>query len=535
MNMPYSEEPLSWEIPVEEPASWWNHCFEYTRRLSGFQSLFLGVATDLWTGYGPRKVQKRQSNDDEKYALIDSPSYNVFDVRMWSRNEPKPLFLDSSILNEHCYIMGPSGSGKTSLGIITLLIQLIRGRRGLVVNEEREKRPIVVFDLKGDLALFNTVREEAHQNGQKFLFFTPEKNAPTFRFNPFKGFNRNASSTAQFCQLILDALSLNHGKGYGRGYYTQRSRQALSSALKDFPRISSFRELLEDALPQSLSIRCKTDKRARVDAFELASVIETLDEYDQLVTLPNENDAEDPSVIYMPRVLRDREVVYFWLPAALESISVGEIAKLALFNLRVAAQDWKRNNPVDARQTVLVIDEFQHLAGENLRGVLQDARSFGIGAILANQGLHDLKTSSGFDLGPAVMANTCAKMFFTTPSKSDCYVYVERSSGRTTLAQPYPKTGNPFLKDLAPEEFAYHVKMTWPVSREEYSRRECVPLPGWAGIPGEGSWVEKIQKQKAARKAKDAHPHPPASFPAKDDSEAKRQKEKLGRLFGEDL
>src|SRR5271154_4793696 len=105
MYMPYSEEPLSWEIPLEDAASWWNYCFEYTRRLDSFHSLFLGVATDLWTGYGPRKVLKRESNDDEKYALTDSPSYNVSDVRMWSRNEPKPLFLDSSILNEHCYIM----------------------------------------------------------------------------------------------------------------------------------------------------------------------------------------------------------------------------------------------------------------------------------------------------------------------------------------------------------------------------------------------------------------------------------------------
>ena len=429
--------------------------------------------------------------------------------------------------------MGPSGSGKTSLGIIPLLVQLIRGQKrpwGI----KAKKHPIVVLDLKGDPALFNSVRAEASNNGQKFLFFTPEKNAPTFRFNPFKGFDRNSSSTAQLCQLILDALSLNHGKGYGRGYYTQRSRQALSRALKAFPQVSSFRELLQDALPQSMAIHSKTDKRARVDAFELVSVIETLDEYDQLVTSPDDDDANDPGVIYMPRAIQDCEVVYFWLPAAVESISVGEMAKLALFNLRVAAQDWKRTHPNDPRETVLVIDEFQHLAGENLRGVLQDARSFGIGAILSNQGLHDLKTPSGFDLGPAVMANTCLKIFFTTPSQTESYVFVERSHGMT-LARPYPKAGNPFLKDLAPEDFAYQVQMTWPFSHEEYLTRERAPLPDWKDIPGEGSWVKKTQKQKAARKAKDALPHPPASFPAKDDSEAKRQKEKLGRLFGEDL
>jgi hypothetical protein len=132
---------------------------------------------------------------------------------------------------------------------------------------------------------------------------------------------------------------------------------------------------------------------------------------------------------------------------------------------------------------ILVIDELQRVAGENLQGILQDARSFGIHAILANQSLTDLKSPTGFDLGPTIMTNTRVKFFFTSPSEQECYVYVERGKGFTPARQ-FPQKGNPWLKDLSPEEFAYHVRLAWPVSLEEYQRREALPMPTWDEIPG---------------------------------------------------
>ena len=243
---------------------------------------------------------------------------------------------------------------------------------------------MVILDLKGDPALFHTVKEEARERGQVFKFFTTEQNAPTYRFNPFRGFDRNSRSIAQLCQLILDSLSLNHGKGYGRSYYTERSRNVLSSTLKKYRDISSFEDLHEALMA---TVRQTSDRRASNDAFEPLSVIETLKDYRQLVTRPEDDLSTTEGVIFIPNVLANRESAYFWLPAALESISVGEIAKLVLFNLRTAAQDWKKQNPNNPRRVILVIDELQRVAGENLQGILQDARSFGISAILANQSL----------------------------------------------------------------------------------------------------------------------------------------------------
>src|SRR5437764_14083337 len=102
-----------------------------------------------------------------------------------------------------------------------------------------------------------------------------------------------------------------------------------------------------------------------------------LTEYRQLVTDPDETIENTEGIIFMPNVIKDRQVAYFWLPAALESISVGEIAKLVLFNLRVAAQDWKHSHPSDPRKIILVIDELQRVAGKNLQRILQEARAFG--------------------------------------------------------------------------------------------------------------------------------------------------------------
>ena len=277
-----------------------------------------------------------------------------------------------------------------------LLLQLIRGR-ATGDGKRSAPVPIVILDLKGDSSLFHTVKAEAEAAGQRFKFFNVERDGATYRFNPFRGFNPELRSLPQLCQMILDALALNHGRVYGRGYYTERSRVALAKALKANPNVASFPDLLRTL---QTVLRNEKDKRARVEAFELLSVIETLTHYRQLVTSPEEEITNRDGIIFMPDVLKRREVVYFWLPAALESISVGEIAKLVLFNLRAAAQDHKRLHPNDPVNAVLVIDELQHVVGENLAGILRDARSFGIGAILANQSLKDLRLPSGFDLAP---------------------------------------------------------------------------------------------------------------------------------------
>src|SRR5262249_55905378 len=134
-------------------------------------------------------------------VFADAIEYHeVEDLRVWSRTKPAPLLLHEKILAEHCYIVGPSGSGKSSLGIMSLMVQLMRGTK---TENDRLSAPypVVVLDLKGDSALFHTVRLEAERRNQPFRFFRTEKGEPTYRFNPFRGFDRGSRSIAQLCQL----------------------------------------------------------------------------------------------------------------------------------------------------------------------------------------------------------------------------------------------------------------------------------------------------------------------------------------------
>src|SRR5271170_7677759 len=211
---------------LNELASWWQNWVEHVRENPGRfemvgpekrywgEHLFIGTETHKEFYRSARAVSVPAT------GFADVVEYQeVSDLRLWRDTELNTLLIHEGILSEHCYIVGPSGAGKTSLGIIPILTQRIRG--SLTEDDQRSApSPVVILDLKGDPALFHSVKIEAERRGQDFMFFTTEKNAPTYRFNPFQGFDRGSRTVAQFCQLLMDALSLNHGKGYGRSYYT---------------------------------------------------------------------------------------------------------------------------------------------------------------------------------------------------------------------------------------------------------------------------------------------------------------------------
>lgn len=369
-----------------------------------------------------------------------------------------PVLLDKKILAEHAYILGESGSGKTSMGVMPILLQLIRGdtpgagqpnefgRAKIQVAESCQScgatikvwgparrqtfkcpkcqaevqidfgksarrnpanppPPIVIIDLKGDPALFHTTRAEAEARSPgSFRWFTPEKGFSSHVFNPFEDFATANRSVQQVCELFLESLGLAHGDGYGRSYFTRQNRVALLEALKSEPQPRSFEDLMQ---------RLVELQRLRPDDFsdiaELTSTIRVLMEYPQLAL---GHKLEKPEqAIHMPAVLEHQQVVYFWLPAALESVSVREMAKLALYSFLSAAIARQRSGQ-EVRQSYLIIDEFQRIVGDNFRIVLEQARSFGIGVILANQTRSDLLTPTT-DLRPTVNTNTRLKMIFS--------------------------------------------------------------------------------------------------------------------------
>ena len=69
-----------------------------------------------------------------------------------------PVLLHRELLHQHAHLVGDSGSRKTSLGIAPLIAQLIAG----------QQCSVVVLDLKGDRALFETARLEATHSRLSF-------------------------------------------------------------------------------------------------------------------------------------------------------------------------------------------------------------------------------------------------------------------------------------------------------------------------------------------------------------------------------
>src|SRR5690606_19749313 len=88
------------------------------------------------------------------------------------------------------------------------------------------------------------------------------------------------------------------------------------------------------------------------------------------------------------KVFTEPQLHYFHLSATLSPSGAPEIARLVTYMLLAAATQTERRIPV-----FLVIDEFQRMVASNLEYMLQLARSMGVGIILANQSMEDLKKS----------------------------------------------------------------------------------------------------------------------------------------------
>lgn len=447
-----------------------------------------------------------------------------------------PILLDEKILSEHTYIAGETGSGKTSMGIMPILLQLIEGHTQKD-GSTSPVPPIVILDLKGDSALFHSVRNAALQRAVQdaisrgvdpndsealeaakrdaFRFFTPEKGRPSHIFNPFDNLKSESRSLMQLCNILLDSLSLNHGEGYGRSYYSLQSRLTLAKALTLNPDPKSFKDLSETVI--------KLSKKENIrDIFELLAVVHALSHYPQLGSAQN---APADEVIKMSEVIDKGQVVYFWLPSALESVSVREIGKLAFYTFFTALVDRQRSgvDQGNARQCYLVIDEFQRLAGQNFKIILEQARSFGLGAILANQSMGDLKTTDG-DLKPTIRTNTRLKMFFSLSDPVDVKDVTENSGQEIALMTANSQMGDSEIQTIknrisindvlemsdSPLEMFFQVsrgsgyaqfggmpimaRITWPLLFEEYKALATQPWPETSITLDQESPVEKDRK-----------------------------------------
>lgn len=340
-----------------------------------------------------------------------------------------PILLDPAILAEHAHITGDSGSGKSTLGIAPLVTQLIG----------RPDTSIVILDLKGDPALFEGARLSVEAANRRhpwkkhrlpFRWFTNMTGRSTYAFNPFLQAHVADLTIQQRASIILQSLGLDYGEGYGTAYFSSIHRDILTKVLRDEPGINSFRKLrkyLVDDLPTRRR-ELKIEKRQYEEASHLYTVVDSLAGFDAINVTPDKS--PDDHVlrlqIDMGAVVRHPQVIYFYLPSALEESSVREIAKLAMHSLLTAAVHRGQSK----HRVYVFVDEFQQVVSQNLEIVLRQARSHGMSAILANQTISDLKLSQNVNLIPTVQGNTRFRQVFSA-SDLEAQDFLSRGSGES--------------------------------------------------------------------------------------------------------
>ncbi len=360
--------------------------------------------------------------DGYSLRLRHSPNPLERDCLLFGAHPTKdfPCLLQGKLLTEHLHVVGPPGTGKTSIGLASLLTQQIRRGDGAVI----------VIDAKGDPLLFNTVRQEAEAAGRTFKFFTNIPGKSTYIFNPFDREIYDMLTMRDAVGLLVNSLNLSHGSDYGRAWFSTASRILLKRAYeraypdaaapkKRGPKkkvplgtnpVESFADL--NAVVQYLMKA--TDGNQFEAAKHLSFVVEQLAEYQQLNLAPDRITGECPSAvghaISMPQVLRNKEVVYFYLGGLVDSAAVGELGRLAVFSLLTACQ--QHFDARGAARAYCVIDEAQSVVAQSIANVLAKARSYGLSLTLAHQSMGQLFPPGGADLRELVTQCTVVKQFF---------------------------------------------------------------------------------------------------------------------------
>ena len=387
-----------------------------------------------------------------------------------------PVLLYRELLFDHIHILGGTGTGKTSVALTTLARQMIR----------RGDAPVVIVDCKGDPAFFNTLWHDATLAGRTFKWFTTKPNRSTYIFNPFELAVFRRMSVSEIVGFIIQSLNLHHGTEYGRSWFAVASRilarrsvegtlpldrqrsQALQATRGElpmqFPPLRSFRDLHE-----AVSRIARDDKELKA-GMHLCYVVESLADFDQINLVPNRSHPESAldHAIHMPDVIRDKQVVYFYLVGAVDLASVAELARLVLYSLLTAAIAHKDTYGVHP-EIYFVCDEAQALIAQNIQVVLTQARSHGLACTLAHQYMSQLNPPSGADLRELFMGCTATKYI---QSARDPWLqkYISDMSGRAKyFTQAYDQYAEHVLAGfVGPENAAPGRDGVCRISIQEY-------------------------------------------------------------------
>ncbi len=368
----------------------------------------------------------------ERYA---DASRIVFGLKTDKNGEPlneyeQAVHVSRDLLKEgHMHVRGRTRSGKTSRAIAPLLRQLITpypysNAKGEVLDPNMQD-PIFIFDLGGDLSLFNFVKDElckakyTDKQGnplpkRNFRFLSLKEDDDWDYFDPFQIVPGGETDIVRLAQLMIEAFNQDYGMVYGASYYSMKS---LSALLRVANHVVEQGEV--GTVMNFKDVGRFLNRGKDRDEASIRMAFEFLMKYDQIQS-PPPNKPQDKK-IDMRRALDNSEVIYFFCPSMGQATTARQVAGLGLYTLLAAAQlrkDSGANQGPEHRHAWVIVDEFQELAGRSFASLLAQSSKFGISLILANQTTTQLETRD-VNLAHVVRDNTLAKMYFTVTGKTD--------------------------------------------------------------------------------------------------------------------
>lgn len=319
------------------------------------------------------------------------------------RDTAAPVFIPRNVLADgHYHICGRTGSGKTASALASIALQVLREDK--YVPRDR-RSPLVVLDLKGDLALFNTVRTAAREAGRPFRFLSTRPGDDYHFFDPFQMFRLGTVEPLQLASGFVRAFSLDYGLIYGGLYFTQMNVAILLDAVKEMMALQN--QPTVGRLSRILTNMAR--KASNKDAKHIYTCLRFLSELPQ--TNIDLHQAVPVDQIDMLRVLEDCEVVYVSLPLDAEAPTLRQVASLILYTLSAAAIERRSLGKPD-REAFVLVDEFYHIAGKSFGEFLSTVRERNIRMVLANQARSQLKAHD-VNLPDVVQANVSVTQAFT--------------------------------------------------------------------------------------------------------------------------
>jgi type IV secretory pathway TraG/TraD family ATPase VirD4 len=289
----------------------------------------------------------------------------------------------------HGLLLGASGSGKSNALVWTVSRHMEAGFG------------VVVIDMKADPALAARLRAEAERRRQPFNFWSLDGG---HRWNPLQRGNRSELkdkliATEEFTERHYQAMY----ERYLVNLFRTLEHKPAERHLRNVVRLLDPAALAMEArgVPDDTAAAEVSAYLARLSVDQVKHLAGLQDRLALLVEgghgkwlMPfDEPDGE----LDLLRALRRGACVVFSLNSSRYGATAKLIGNMAVQDLKTVC-GLREERPQLARPALVAVDEFSGLAGDQIAGLFQRARSAGLSLLLATQELADLRrVDEGFD------------------------------------------------------------------------------------------------------------------------------------------